>query len=90
MHSKSHHDELIRHLASRQGISLPAAEGLLSEILAYFSEGRNDYIRRRHRELQDSGMNNRAIYRNVARELEDRRFPAEAVSERQIRRIIYG
>jgi hypothetical protein len=84
------HEELIQHIANRQGMSPDQAKSLLSEFLAYFDESKDEFIRRRHRELQDSGMANGEIYRRLSGELESRRFPAGPLSERQIRRIIYG
>jgi hypothetical protein len=82
--------DLLSHLVGVSRLSRDEAMRLVAEILAYFSEDLEGYVRRRHAELQAEGHPNLLIYRRIARELEARRFPAPLMSERQIRRIIYG
>lgn len=83
-------DELVRHLCHSRGLRREEVAWILQEIHDYYAEERDAFIRRRHRELQGSGLANAAIYRRLAEELAQRRFPAATMSERQIRRIIYG
>jgi hypothetical protein len=61
-----------------------------SELLFHWSETVEEYVARRHRELQRQGVPNRTLYGLVAAELEERPFRAEPRTERQIRRMIYG
>lgn len=82
--------ELIDHLRRHSALDARRAERLLAEILAFYDETPEDFIRRRHRELQRAGFANAAIYRALLTELPARRFSAGPRSERQIRRAIYG
>ena len=47
-------------------------------------------MRRRHAELRRRGHRNAEIWRLLAAELPTRRFRADELSERQLRRIVYG
>jgi hypothetical protein len=58
--------------------------------MAYFAEPADDYVRRRHRELQQAGLNNDAIFERVGKELPHRRVTAKPLTTRQMRRIVYG
>jgi hypothetical protein len=81
---------LLDHLARVAGLSPARAARILDEIASYFSESLEEFVVRRHAELQALGMKNEAIFEQIARELEVRRFAAPLLSERQIRRMIYG
>jgi len=50
----------------------------------------DEYIARRHGELQAQGENNSEIFERIAEELQALRFKAPNLSARQIRRRIYG
>ena len=63
---------------------------LVSELLHHWSETVEEFVRRRHRELQRQGVATRDIYVKVRAELAHRRYGARPRSERQIRRLIYG
>ncbi len=82
--------DLVQHLQQTRGMDPGEATRVLQEILSYFSETREEFVQRRHRELQGSGLPNAAIYQRLRYELEKHRFPAGSISERQIRRMIYG
>jgi len=49
-----------------------------------------DFVRRRHAELQARQHKNDEIWPLIAAELGQRRFAAPALSERQLRRIVYS
>ena len=66
------------------------ARQLINEVMTYFQESPDEFIRRRHRELQLQGQSNPAIFATLKTELQQRLFPASSYSERQIRRIVYG
>lgn len=83
-------DDLIAYLVRSTRLSAGEAGRLIDEVLAYLSEQPEDYIRRRHAELQREGRSNPEIFAQLAREVAARRFRAPAYSERQIRRIVYG
>ena len=63
---------------------------LVEEVVAFLSETVDEFVRRRHRELQAAGLTNPEIFALLAEELAGRRFRAPAVSPRQLRRIVYG
>lgn len=84
------HDELIEHLCRNMAMERLDAERLIDEVVTYFQEPPDAFIRRRHRELQLQGHSNTAIFATLKSELTQRLFPAASYSERQIRRIVYG
>lgn len=80
---------LLDHLEGT-GVSRGQAARLVEEVLAYFSETPEEFVRRRHRELQAGGAPNAISFAAIAAELAQRRVPGPKLSERQIRRVIYG
>jgi hypothetical protein len=80
---------LLEHL-ERSGVSRDQAARLVADVLAYFSETTEEFVRRRHRELQHDGVANAQSFAVIARELAARRVSGPMLSERQIRRVIYG
>lgn len=83
-------DELAGHLARTTLLSEAAAARVVEEVIAYFSEPADVFIRRRHRELHAAGRANAETFRCIAIELAGRPVAAPQFSERQIRRVIYG
>ncbi len=63
---------------------------LLEDLNHYFDIDVKEFVRIRHLELKTGGLKNNQIYHQLAQEIKARRFKSEALSERQIRRIIYG
>jgi hypothetical protein len=82
--------DLLEHLARTTALPPRAAARLVDEVLAYFSESVDAFVVRRHRELRAEELQNDAIFARIAAELGSRRFTAPPLSERQIRRLIYG
>lgn len=82
--------DLVDHLSNISPLEREEANRLVLEIVAYFSESPESFVIRRHRELRADGQPNLAIYKRIATELGARRFPAPCLSQRQIRRLIYG
>jgi hypothetical protein len=88
--ASQHWDELVEHL-TRTTPLLPAAAGrVIEDVLAYFSEPVEDVVRRRHSELQAAGLTNAEIFRRIAADLSSRPVAAPDLTERQIRRLVYG
>ena len=81
---------LLDHLVHTSGLGRSEARRIVEEVVSFYDESPEAFVVRRHRELQAEGMRNRAIYTRVAAEMECRRFRAPQLSERQIRRIVYG
>ncbi|MCP4873676.1 MAG: hypothetical protein GY898_33740 [Proteobacteria bacterium] len=63
---------------------------LVEELMDHWSETVEAWVRRRHGELQRQGMPNRLVYGTIAREAGTRPFASRPLSERQVRRIVYG
>lgn len=82
--------ELINYLTRLTGLPAGQCERLVQDILAQFNETIDQFVQRRHLELKARGYKNPAIYEQVRSEVASRRFVAPALSERQIRRLIYG
>lgn len=81
---------LLDHLVHTSGLRRSEARRIVEEVVSFYRETPEEFVVRRHRELQAEGMRNRAIYARVAEEMEGWRFRARRLSERQIRRIVYG
>ncbi|MDA8068803.1 MAG: hypothetical protein M0T77_09375 [Actinomycetota bacterium] len=80
---------LLDHL-EQSGITRGVAARVVEEVMAYFSETAEEFVRRRHRELQRAGVTNSRSLALIAQELVQRRVAGPALSERQVRRLIYG
>ncbi len=90
MEASSPPDDLIDYLTKISRLDRDEARRLLLEVLAYFCEPREAFVVRRHRELRAEGHPNREIFERIAAEVGGRRFPSPALSQRQIRRLVYG
>ena len=82
--------ELVGHLSRTTSLSPHTAGRVVEEVVAYFSEPAEGFVRRRHRELQEAGVPNAEIFGRIATELAARPVAAPRLSERQIRRLVYG
>ena len=81
--------ELVDHLVSGTGLTVAEARRVAEDVLAYYAEPLEDFVRRRHAELKTYGGRNADIFARIATELADRVVAAPALSERQLRRIVY-
>lgn len=84
------HDELVTHLARTSPLSPGEAARVVAEVLGYFSESAEEFVRRRHRELKAEGLTNDTVFVRIAAELSARRVAAPQFSLRQLRRVVYG
>ena len=83
--------DLIRNVAASTGLPEATASRVVADVVAYFSETVEEFVTRRHAELQGkSNKRNDDIWPQLAAELPARRFRAEDLTERQLRRIVYG
>src|SRR5262249_32956206 len=83
-------DPLLDHLERTTPLRRAQAARVVADVLAFLSETTEQFVRRRHRELHARGVPNTAAFARIAAELQDRRVVAPDLSERQIRRLIYG
>ncbi|MGK4579376.1 hypothetical protein [Kitasatospora sp. HPMI-4] len=84
------HEDLLAHLTRTTPLGPGEAARVIAEVLAYFSEPTEEYVRRRHGELQARGLTNEKIFARLGAELAARRVAAPELSTRQLRRIVYG
>ena len=84
------HPELVGHLVRTTSLSAGEAERVVAEVLGFFAEPVEQFVRRRHSELQRRGLTNDRIFERVGAELAARRVAPPALSARQLRRIVYG
>ena len=77
-------------LQSVLGLSRTQASRAVDEVLDSLGLEVDEFIARRHAELQAQGESNNEIFERIADELRALRFKAPELSARQIRRRIYG
>jgi len=83
-------EELVRHLVATTGLSASEATRVVEDVVSYLAEPVEDYVRRRHTEMKTYGAKNTEIFVRIAAELESRVVAAPQLTERQLRRIVYG
>jgi hypothetical protein len=83
-------DELVDRVAASTGLTRGEAARVVADVVAWYAEPVEDYVRRRHARLQLHGRRNDEIFATVATELADRVVAAPALTQRQLRRIVYG
>lgn len=81
---------LIDHLVATTGLRPAEAARVIEDVVAYFDEPVDAYVRRRHARLKTYGAKNDAIFAQLAEELRARVVAAPQLTERQLRRLIYG
>ncbi|NLU66471.1 hypothetical protein [Streptomyces sp. HNM0574] len=84
------HDDLIDHLVRSTPLQRGEAARVVLDVLAYFDETTEEYVRRRHRELQSRGVTNADAFERIADELPRRAVAPPSLSLRQLRRMVYG
>jgi len=82
--------DLIRHVARSTGLDEATASRVVADVIAYFGQTVEDYVVERHSDLKSRNRKNDDIWPLIADELKSRRFTAGELSERQLRRIVYG
>lgn len=83
-------DDLVAHLTGTTPLSPGEAARVVADVLGYFAESADAYVRRRHGELKARGLTNDQVFRQISAELPLRRFLPPQYSLRQLRRIVYG
>ncbi len=81
--------DLVRHVVDTTGLRPATAARVISDVIGYFGETSEQFVRRRHAELRAHHKNDE-IWGLIAAELAGRPVAAPAVSVRQLRRIVYG
>jgi hypothetical protein len=84
------HGDLVDHLVRTTRLPAGIAARVVDDVVAYFGESVEAFVRRRHRELQAAGRSNAEIFDVIAAELTARPVAAPRLSVRQLRRLVYG
>ncbi len=82
--------DLVARIAASTGLAPSEAARVVEDVVAYHAEPVEDLVRRRHAHLKTYGCKNPEIFARIADELAGRVVAAPALSERQLRRIVYG
>jgi len=82
--------ELVERIATSTGLSPADAARVVEDVVAFHAEPVEDYVRRRHAQLKTFGEKNPEIFARIAEELAGRVVAAPPLTERQLRRIVYG
>jgi hypothetical protein len=82
--------DLVRYLAASTGLPQPTTIRVIADVNAYYDETVEDFVRRRHGELRAQGQKNDEIWPRITAEMDNRRFKAAELTDRQLRRIVYG
>jgi len=83
-------EDLIQHLRAVTGLEAEVLAKILNEVKSWYSEELAAWVLRRHEELQRQGLRNREIYGRIREEARNMLVRPATLSERQIRRMIYG
>ena len=82
--------DLVDRIAASTGLSPAEAARVVEDVIAFHAEPVEDYVRRRHAQLKIYGAKNAEIFARIAEELADRVVAAPELTERQLRRLVYG
>jgi hypothetical protein len=82
--------ELIDRVAGSAGLTPAEAARVVQDVLAWYREPVEDYVRRRHAHHHLYGRRNPETFELIAAELAGRVVAAPPLSQRQLRRIVYG
>src|SRR2546430_12644005 len=67
-------DDLVAYLTRTTSLSPGEAARVIADVLGYFAEPAEDYVRRRHGELKARGLTNDQAFERITAELPLRRF----------------
>ena len=81
---------LVERIAASTGLSPAEAARVVEDVVAFHHEPVEDYVRRRHAHLKTYGARNDEIFARIAEELAGRVVAAPLLTERQLRRLVYG
>ena len=82
--------EVVARVVASTGLTPAEATRVVQDVVAFHAEPLEDYVRRRHAHLKTYGAKNPEIFARIAEELADRVVAAPRLSERQLRRLVYG
>ena len=81
---------LVSHVVATTSLTPGEAARVIEDVIAFHAQPVEQYVRDRHARLKTYGAKNPEIFARIAEELAERAVAAPELSERQLRRIIYG
>ena len=81
---------LIDRIVASTGLTGAEAARVVEDVVAFHAEPVEAFVRRRHGELKTYGARNPEIFARIADELATRVVAAPPLTERQLRRLVYG
>ena len=81
---------LVAHVVATTSLTPGEAARVVEDVIAFHAQPVEDYVRARHASLRTYGAKNPEIFARIAEELSHRVVAAPDLSERQLRRIVYG
>ena len=81
---------LVAHVVATTSLTPGEAARVIDDVIAFHAQAVEDYVRGRHAQLKTYGAKNPEIFARIAEELAQRVVAAPELSERQLRRIVYG
>ena len=82
--------ELVERIVASTGLSPAEAARVIEDVVAFHAEPVEEFVRRRHAQLKTYGARNPEIFARIADELTGRVVAAPRLTERQLRRVVYG
>ena len=82
--------ELVERIVTSTGLSPAEAARVIEDVVAFHAEPVEEFVRRRHAHLKTYGARNPEIFARIAEELAERVVAAPPLTERQLRRMVYG
>jgi hypothetical protein len=81
---------LVSHVVATTSLTPGEAARVIDDVIAFHAQPVEDYVRARHAHLKTYGAKNPEIFALIAEELGGRVVAAPELSERQLRRLVYG
>ena len=81
---------LVSHVVATTSLTPGEAAKVIDDVITFHAQSVEDYVRVRHAHLKTYGARNPEIFARIAEELSERVVAAPELSERQLRRIVYG
>ncbi|KQV77360.1 hypothetical protein ASC64_00450 [Nocardioides sp. Root122] len=81
---------LVSHVVATTSLTPGEAARVIEDVIAFHAQPVEEYVRARHASLKTYGAKNPEIFAQIAEELRERVVAPPELSERQLRRIVYG
>jgi hypothetical protein len=82
--------DLLDRVVASTGLTAAEATMVIDDVVTFFAEPVEDYVRRRHVQLKTHGLKNPEIFPAIRAELTRRVVAPPTLSDRQLRRLVYG